>query len=211
MHIYSDYPSFFSWSAPWERLELRILTSSVMKSQSTSPSTARQIPWCPQSLEARRAAKGSLIKPPENFYAHCGTSIVSKMILCERIYIPTAIPFYSHLTNSFFKNQVKNGSIKLRANNEKNWPSFLYLEGTVYDELELEKGLFRGHVFLRVRSPIFLILFLHLAMFFMVCALYSQGSPWHLPAIEQLPNLPRKRCTACRKSSQKQLHMLLSR
>ena len=52
--------------------------------------------------------------------------------------------------NSLFKNQVENGSIKLRANNERNWPSFLYPEGTVYDDLELEKGLFRGHVFLRV-------------------------------------------------------------
>ena len=58
--------------------------------------------------------------------------------------------FFSHTTNSLFKNQVENGSIKLRANHEKNWPSFLYPEGTVYDELELEKGLFHGHVFLRV-------------------------------------------------------------
>jgi hypothetical protein len=32
MRIYSYCPSFFSWSALWERLELRILTSSVTKS-----------------------------------------------------------------------------------------------------------------------------------------------------------------------------------
>jgi hypothetical protein len=36
-----------------------------------------------------------------------------------------------------------------------NWPSFLYPEGTTYDESELDKGLFRGHVLLRVRSTIF--------------------------------------------------------
>ena len=59
------------------------------------------------------------------------------------------------MTNRFFKNQVENGTIKLRANHEKNWPSFLYPEGTVYDELGLEKGLFHGHVFLRVSLPFF--------------------------------------------------------
>jgi len=59
--------------------------------------------------------------------------------------------FFSHPTNSLFKNQVENAAIKLRANDERNWPSFLYPEGTMYDELELDKGLFRGHVFLRVR------------------------------------------------------------
>jgi hypothetical protein len=63
--------------------------------------------------------------------------------------------FFSHLTNSLFKNEVENASIKLRAHDERNWPSFLYPEGTAYNELELDKGLFHGHVFLRVRFPFY--------------------------------------------------------
>ena len=66
-------------------------------------------------------------------------------------YIPIFRLFFPHPTDSLFKNQVENASIKLRASDERNWPSFLYPEGTAYDELELDKGLFRGHVFLRVR------------------------------------------------------------
>ena len=75
-----------------------------------------------------------------------------------RPYVSAYIPIFGlffpfpHPTDSLFKNQVENASIKLRAGDERNWPSFLYPEGTEYDELELEKGLFRGHVFLRVCS-----------------------------------------------------------
>ncbi|KAF8811333.1 hypothetical protein BYT27DRAFT_7062186, partial [Phlegmacium glaucopus] len=38
---------------------------------------------------------------------------------------------------------------------ERNWPSFLYPEGTIYDESELDKGLFCGHVFLQGLRTIF--------------------------------------------------------
>jgi hypothetical protein len=106
---------------------------------------------------------------------------------------------------------MENGTIKLRANNEKNWPSFLYPEDTVYNELELDKGLFRGHVFLRVSSPFLKNIISSSSNFFRVCALYLQGNPQRLPAIEQHPNLPRQKCTACGKYSLKQSHMLRSK
>ena len=62
--------------------------------------------------------------------------------------------FFSHPTsNKLFKNEVENVLIKLRANDKRNWPSFLSPEGTAYDELELDKGLFHGHIFLHVRPP----------------------------------------------------------
>ena len=51
----------------------------------------------------------------------------------------------------------------------------------------------------------------HLVMYFRVYVLYSRGNPRRLPAIEQLPNPPRQRCTACGKSSQKPLRMPPSR
>ena len=37
MRIYLYYSLFFSWSAPWERLELRIPISSVTRFQNISP------------------------------------------------------------------------------------------------------------------------------------------------------------------------------
>jgi hypothetical protein len=119
---------------------------------------------------------------------------------------------FSYFANSLFKNQVENATIKLRASDERNWPSFLYPEGTTYDESELDKGLFRGHVLLRVRSTIFYKVFLILLVEYLRgCVRSSLENRLHLPVIDQLPNLHRQRCTACGKSSQKPLHMLLSR
>jgi hypothetical protein len=63
-------------------------------------------------------------------------------------------PFFSHpnCLTSLFKNEVENGKIKLRASDERNWPSFLYPKDMPYNELELDNGLFCGHVFLHVCS-----------------------------------------------------------
>lgn len=70
--------------------------------------------------------------------------------VCAYIYLNRK--FLTPSLTSLFKNEVENGTLKLRASDERNWPSFLYPENTRYNELELDKGLFRGHVFIRVCS-----------------------------------------------------------
>jgi len=47
---------------------------------------------------------------------------------------------------------VKNGMIRLRAS---QWPSFLYPHNAVFNSSDRAKGLFRGHVFLRVLRHIY--------------------------------------------------------
>ena len=51
-----------------------------------------------------------------------------------------------------FMDNVKNGTIRLRAS---QWPSFLYPHSTIFNSFNRAKGLFRGHVFLRVSFFIF--------------------------------------------------------
>jgi len=113
--------------------------------------------------------------------------------------------------NSLFKNQVENAAIKLHAIDKRNWPSFLYPEGTTYDESELDKGLFRGHVFLRVCLSLSLNAFHSHLQFFRVYVLSSLGNLLPLMVIDLLPSPHRQRCMACEKYSQKPWDMLLSK
>jgi hypothetical protein len=59
---------------------------------------------------------------------------------------------WPNLFHSLFKNKVENATIRLRAHDERNWPSFLYPPGTEYNINELDKNLFRGPIFIRVHS-----------------------------------------------------------
>ena len=52
--------------------------------------------------------------------------------------------------HSLFKNKIENASIRLRAHDERNWPSFLYPPGTEFNVNELDKNLFRGPILIRV-------------------------------------------------------------
>ena len=51
---------------------------------------------------------------------------------------------------SLFKNKIENASIRLRAHDERNWPSFLYPPGTEFNVNELDKNLFRGPILIQV-------------------------------------------------------------
>jgi len=62
---------------------------------------------------------------------------------------------FTKIICSRFKEKVENSEIDLRAQNEKNWPSFLYPDGTIFDPEDLDKGLFRGHVFIRVGPSLY--------------------------------------------------------
>ena len=53
---------------------------------------------------------------------------------------------WSNLFYSLFKNKIENATIRLRAHDERNWPSFLYPPGTEYNINELDKDLFRAQL-----------------------------------------------------------------
>ena len=77
-------------------------------------------------------------------------SSLGRSNVCAYIYLNQK--FLTPSLTSLFKNEVENRMLKLRASDERNWPLFLYPKNTPYNELELDKGLFRGHVFIRVCS-----------------------------------------------------------
>ena len=72
------------------------------------------------------------------------------MYVCAYIYLNQK--FLTPSLTSLFKNEVENGMLKLCASDKRNWPSFLYPWNMPYNELELDKGLFWGHVFIWVCS-----------------------------------------------------------
>lgn len=67
------------------------------------------------------------------------------------------ILFYqSHRFSRKFQEEVQNGTIAIGA---KEYPSFLYPDGTVYNCRNIEDGLFRGHVFIRVSSFLLFLIY----------------------------------------------------
>jgi hypothetical protein len=135
--------------------------------------------------------------------------VVFRLIPRKRIYLNGK--FLTHVINSLFKNEVENATIKLRASDERNWPSFLYPEGTVYNELELDKGLFRGHVFLRVHLSFSQSHLTFISQFTRFYELSLRENHLPLMASDLLPSPLRRRCMECGRSSQKQSHMRRSR
>jgi hypothetical protein len=100
------------------------------------------------SLETRsRSAdgiiSGPLVSLPPSKIATYSKRIHSELLSCTDTWYTTLIGYIS----SAYMKRVQEGKIKLRA---KNLPSFLYEEGTVYCATREDKGLFRGHVVIRV-------------------------------------------------------------
>jgi len=62
------------------------------------------------------------------------------------------VPLYS-----LFKNKIENATLQFCSHDERNWPSFLYPPGSEYNTNELDKGLFRGPIVIRVCSFLSLI------------------------------------------------------
>jgi hypothetical protein len=50
--------------------------------------------------------------------------------------------------SSVFREKVDSGRVIIRS---KDFPSFLYPHETLYDPDAIDEGLFRGHIFIRVR------------------------------------------------------------
>ena len=57
--------------------------------------------------------------------------------------------------SSAFREKVDSGRVVIRA---KDFPSFLYPHDAVYDPDTIDEGLFRGHIFIRVRLLSMLLL-----------------------------------------------------
>lgn len=74
----------------------------------------------------------------------------------------------------------------LRAQDETNWPSFLYPDGMVFDPENLNRGLFHGHVFIWVRTDQKSSFSAH--FFPSLCARFIQKNPLHSQVITQHPN-----------------------
>jgi hypothetical protein len=72
------------------------------------------------------------------------------------------VHLYKHdYISSVFREKVDSGRVIIRA---KDFPSFLYPHDTVYDPDAIDEGLFRGHVFIRVRLLSVLLLIMRLSL-----------------------------------------------
>ena len=69
--------------------------------------------------------------------------------------VATCTDSWPNQFHSLFKNKVENATIRLRAHDERNRPSFLYPPGTEYNINELNKNLFWGPIFILVSSFLF--------------------------------------------------------
>ena len=129
--------------------EHKIPILHIMKSPPLFP----WIPWwmlCSHPSRRSNLPEGLITLSLANCYAPSGSFLSMKQIQCEHLITCAMlctefVPFHS-----VFKNRVKNATIWLRSQDERDWPSFLYPPGTEYDVSELEKDLFQGPIVIRV-------------------------------------------------------------